>query len=540
VSLPGFTPFPAAYAARYREAGYWRGETLSDLLQRSAERYGDKTALVEAGRRLSYAELQARAESLAAGLHELGLRANDRVIVQLPNGIALFESLFALFRLGALPVMALPAHRRRELLSFCAQAEARALITADKVGGFDHRQLARELPVTHKIIVGDAEELVSLESLHRASRDFPARDPGDVALFQLSGGSTGTPKLIPRTHDDYLYSVRTGIEATALTADDVVLVVLPAVHNFPLSSPGVLGVLQVGGRVVLAATGSPDEVFPLIARERVTLSAMVPPLLLVWLEAMRNRQADLRSLRLLQVGGAKLADEVACRVGPVLGCSLQQVFGMAEGLVCYTRLDDPPELVLTTQGRPSSPADEVRVVDDDDQPLPDGVTGHLLTRGPYTVRGYYRAEEHNLRAFTSDGFYRTGDLVARLPSGHLIVEGRAKDQINRGGEKIAAQEVEAVLLTHPQVLDVALVAMPDAMLGERACAFVASRGEPPTARALSKFLRESGLAAFKVPDRYEFVERLPQTNVGKVDKKHLRQLLAGPARAQVRADGVRT
>jgi 2,3-dihydroxybenzoate-AMP ligase len=528
-----YAAFPAAFVERYREAGYWRGETLWDLLVTSAGAHGDKTALVEGARRLSYAGLRARADSLAAGLYRLGLRERDRVVIQLPNGIALFESLFALFRLGALPIMALPAHRRSELTSFCAQAEAVALITADRIGGFDHRVLARELPVA-RIIAGDAQELISLESLHEVPRDLPARDASEAALFQLSGGSTGTPKLIPRTHDDYLYSVRTGVHASALNADDVYLAVLPAVHNFPLSSPGVLGALQVGATVVLAASGTPDEAFPLIARERVTVSALVPPLLIVWLEAKRTRQVDLSSLRLLQVGGAKLAREVAQRVEPVLGCKLQQVFGMAEGLVCYTRLDDESELVLTTQGCPSSPADEVCIVDDEDRPVPDGVTGHLLTRGPYTVRGYYRAEEHNRRAFTADGFYRTGDLVARLPSGHLVVEGRAKDQINRGGEKIAAQEVEGLLLTHPQVLDVALVAMPDALLGERACAFVAPRGEPPTARALSTFLRECGLAHYKIPDRYELIERLPQTHVGKVDKKYLRQLLV---RVQQGAEG---
>lgn len=220
---------------------------------------------------------------------------------------------------------------------------------------------------------------------------------------------------------------------------------------------------------------------------------------------------------MLQVGGAKCSEEVARRVRPVLGATLQQVFGMAEGLVNYTRLDDPEEVVLTTQGRPISPGDEVLVVDDGDRPVAAGETGHLLTRGPYTIRGYYKADEHNAKAFTPDGFYRTGDVV---------VEGRAKDQINRGGEKVAAEEVENHLLAHPAVHDAAVVSMPDDYLGERTCAFVVPRGTPPKARELIRFVRERGLAGYKVPDRVEFLERFPRTGVGKVSKRDLREVIS--------------
>jgi 2,3-dihydroxybenzoate-AMP ligase len=529
--LPGCTPFPAALARHYRAAGYWRGETLWDLLVRGAGQHGERTALVSDGERTSYRALHERAESIAGGLLALGIAPGDRVVVQLPNCAALFETLFALFRIGALPVMALPAHRELEIVGFCRQAAAVAYVIADRHAGYDYRALARRVrarvgSLAHVLVAGEPEECTALSSLHGDASPCPLPRAHQVALFQLSGGSTGTPKLIPRTHDDYLYSVRVGAEVCRLDADSVYLVALPAVHNFPLSSPGALGTLLVGGTVVLARSPVPDEVFPLIARERVTLTALVPPLLLIWLEARAHRQADLSSLQVIQVGGAKLPAQLARRVRPTLGCQLQQVFGMAEGLVCYTRLDDPEELVLSTQGRPGSEADEVLVLDDDDRPVAAGATGHLLTRGPYTVRGYYAAEEHNRRAFTPDGFYRTGDLVSRLPSGHLVVEGREKDQINRGGEKIAAAEVESLLLTHPHVLDVALVAMPDAMLGERSCAFVAARGQRPSQAELNRLLRERGLAAFKIPDRYEFLERLPETSVGKVDKKHLRQLIA--------------
>src|SRR5690606_28708737 len=222
-----------------------------------------------------------------------------------------------------------------------------------------------------------------------------------------------------------------------------------------------------GGTVVLSPSPRPEDAFPLIAREGVTITAVVPPLVPIWLRAARDTAHDLSSLQVLQVGGAKLAPELARRVGPELGVTLQQVFGMAEGLVNYTRLDDPEDVIIHTQGRPISPDDEIRVVDDDGELLPDGSPGQLLTRGPYTIRGYHNDAEANARAFDEDGFYRTGDLVARSADGYLTVLGRATDQINRGGEKISPAEVEDHLLAHPAIEDAAVVGVADTFLGER-------------------------------------------------------------------------
>ncbi|MCY1023006.1 (2,3-dihydroxybenzoyl)adenylate synthase [Pyxidicoccus sp. MSG2] len=534
--LPGCPTWPEAFATRYREAGYWRGETFGQLLRERALRHGERTAVAAGDQRWTYRELDARVDRLAAGFLALGLQPRDRVVVQLPNIAAFFEVCFALFRIGALPVFALPAHRGAEIGYFCEHTEAVAYVIPDRHGGFDYRPLAAQVrekvpTLRHVIVAGEAGPFTALSSLPAAPVALPEPHAGDVAFFQLSGGSTGAPKLIPRTHDDYLYSVRASADICGLDASSVYLCALPASHNFPLSSPGVLGVLHAGGTVVMALHPSPDVAFPLIERERVTLTALVPPLAMIWMEAAKARRHDLSSLRVLQVGGARLSNEAAQRVRPTLGCTLQQVFGMAEGLVNYTRLDDAEELIVTTQGRPISPDDELRVVDEDDRDVAPGVLGQLLTRGPYTIRGYYKAEAHNARAFTSDGFYRTGDLVRLTPEGYLVVDGRVKDQINRGGEKVAAEEVENHLLAHPAVHDAAVVAIPDAFLGERTCAFVIPRGAPPAATVLTAFLRERGLAAFKIPDRVEFLEAFPQTGVGKVSKKSLREALTRSAAA---------
>ncbi|MBB5122444.1 enterobactin synthase subunit E [Streptomyces eurocidicus] len=534
--------YPAEYAERYRAAGYWRGETFGRMLRDRAAAHPDRIAIVDPGsapggadrRAWTYGELDARADRLAAGFLASGIAKGDRVVLQLPNIAEFFEVVFALFRIGALPVFALPAHRESEIRHFCAFTEAVAYVIPDVEAGFDHRELASKVragvgTLRHVFVVGDPGEHTALRDVARDPVEITdGPRPDDLAFLQLSGGSTGVPKLIPRTHDDYIYSLWGSNELCAVDEHSVYLCALPAAHNFPLSSPGTLGALYAGARVVLAPRPSPDVAFPLIEREGVTLTGLVPPLALVWTEAAAATPYDLSSLDVLLVGGAKFSEEAARRVTPALGCRLQQVFGMAEGLVNYTRLDDPYETVVTTQGRPISPDDEIRVVDDEDNDLPVGGTGHLLTRGPYTIRGYWRAPEHNATAFTADGFYRTGDIVRQTETGHLVVEGRAKDQINRGGEKVAAEEIENHILAHPAVHDVAVVSMPDDYLGERTCAYIVLRegAEPLKPLAVKKFVRERGLAAYKVPDRVEFVAEFPQTGIGKVSKKDLRAAIA--------------
>ncbi|EPY04409.1 2,3-dihydroxybenzoate-AMP ligase [Paenibacillus alvei TS-15] len=536
--LAGCPTWPEEFAARYRQEGCWQGETFGTMLRHRAAQYGDRIAIVSGDRRVSYAELDEQADRLAAGFYRLGIRVQDRVIVQLPNIPQFFEVIFALFRIGALPVFSLPVHRRNEIGYLCEFTQAAAYVIPDKDTGFDYRELAAQVKDTlpdssRVIVVGEPGEYTAMDDLYAEPSIGEIKGPssGDVAFLQLSGGTTGLPKLIPRTHDDYIYSLRMSAEVCALNEHSVYLAVLPIAHNYPLSSPGVLGTLYAGGRIVLARGASPDEAFPLIAEEGVTIAAVVPPLALIWLDAAESRRYDLTHLEVLQVGGAKFSAEAAKRVRTTIGCTLQQVYGMAEGLVNYTRFDDPEETIINTQGRPMSPYDEIRIVDDEDDEVAPGEVGHLLTRGPYTIRGYYQAEQHNARSFTTDGFYRTGDMARMTPAGYLVIEGRAKDQINRGGDKVAAEEIENHLLAHPGVHDAAVVSMPDEFLGERTCAFVIPYEVVLTGSELKAFLRDRGLALYKIPDRVEFVESFPQTGVGKVSKKMLRELIAAKQEA---------
>ncbi|SMO74081.1 (2,3-dihydroxybenzoyl)adenylate synthase [Paracoccus laeviglucosivorans] len=535
-----FTPWPQDQARRYREAGYWIDQPMTHLLDAQLAVQPDATAIVCADRRFSYADLDRLSRHLAARLAAQGLGHGDTALVQLPNVAEFFISFFALLRIGVAPVNALFSHRRLEMTSYAAQIAPKVVIASRAHELFADDAFADELRaggVRHVLLLGDDTPRTNLAHWLTHDADLPADagpTPADqVAFFQLSGGSTGTPKLIPRTHNDYDYSVRASAEISCCTPATRFLCALPAAHNFTLSSPGSLGVFHAGGTVVLAPSPEPLTCFDLIAREGVTMVPLVPPAVALWLRAVEeapSHRAKLDTLELMLVGGASFAEAVARRVPETLGCQLQQVFGMAEGLVNYTRLGDDPQIIFTTQGRPISPDDEIRVLDESGDPVADGTPGALATRGPYTFRGYYRSPEHNAKAFDADGFYHSGDVVVR-ENGYLRVVGRIKDQINRGGEKIAAEEIENLLVRHPDITHAALVAVEDANLGEKSCAFLVLRdgAEKLSPPALRRWLIAQGVAEYKLPDRFRIVPDLPLTAVGKIDKRRLRDSLAATA-----------
>ena len=521
-------PWPPNLVERYRDLGLWSGHTFDDVLRSRAQEPGSeqRLAVIDAERRLTYRELDDRVSRLAAGLMAAGIGPEDRVVVQIPNRVGYVEAVFALFRLGAIPVFTLPAHRESELVPIARAAGAVAIISPGADPATDFRALA-ETVMAQVDSVGVLIDADDLEAHFADPVEHRRSDPGELAFLQLSGGSTGIPKLIPRTHDDYLYSVRRSNELCGVTADTVYMATLPVAHNFPMSSPGILGALLAGGTIALAASPQPSIAWALIQDAGVTMTGLVPPLARLWTEvAERGTDFDLSSLQTIQVGGARCPDELARRIGPALGVTLQQVFGMAEGLVCYTRLDDPIDEVTTTKGRPMSDDDQLRLVDENGDPVTSG-PGFLETQGPYTIRSYW--QDASPSSFTPDGWYRTGDVVEFSDRGNLIVRGRGGDRINRGGEKVSAEQVEEQLLGHPDVRDAVVVGVSDAYLGERTCAYIipADPQVPPTLAGIRRHVRAAGLAEWKLPDVVKVIEAFPETGVGKVSRRRLRQLLAG-------------
>ena len=513
MNSPTFVPFPPERATAYRRAGHWTGRRLDSLLRDAAAAWPDRVAVVDSSGSHTYRELDELADRAAAGFRSMGIAPGQRVLLQLPNSYRFAVTFFALLRAGAIPVMCLPGHRLAELTHFAEVSHAVALVIADTAGGFDYRAMADELLRTHPMKV--ITELVT-ESADPPPVDVDTASP---ALLLVSGGTTGAPKLIPRTHDDYVYNVTASAELCGLTAEDVYLVALPAAHNFPLACPGLLGAMSAGATTVFTADPSPESAFAAIARHGVTVTALVPALAKLWAQACEWEPQRPTTLRLLQVGGAKLGADDARTVREALTPGLQQVFGMAEGLLNYTRLGDPPEIVDNTQGKPLSKLDELRIVDDAGDDVATGDEGELLVRGPYTLNGYFNAASANERSFTPDGFYRTGDRVRRFANGYLEVTGRVKDVIVRGGENVSALDLEEHLLTHPSIWAAAAVAVPDKYLGEKICAAVVFNGRPVTLAEIHSFLDERGVAGHARPDLLVPMPSLPTTAVGKVDKK---------------------
>lgn len=351
----GTVPWPEDLARAYTAAGWWHGQALGSEIAAAADARSTATALVDCATRISYASLAARADAVASRLTgELGLERGDRIVVQLPNCWQFVVLTLGCLRAGIVPVMALPAHRRHELAYLCEHSEARALAVPGVLRDFDHQDMAAQLragsaTLRHILVAGEDVRpghlaLTALctepgdPAADRARWDADSPDGRDVAVFLLSGGTTGLPKLIARTHNDYSYNARASAELCRLGQDTVYLGTLPASHNFPLACPGILGTLLSGGRVIMLSSAQPQAVFPAVEREGVTMAAVVPAIAQRWLAyAEEHGAAQLRTLRVLQVGGARLADELARRVRPVLGATLQQVFGMAEGLLNYTR-----------------------------------------------------------------------------------------------------------------------------------------------------------------------------------------------------------
>jgi 2,3-dihydroxybenzoate-AMP ligase len=352
----------------------------------------------------------------------------------------------------------------------------------------------------------------------------PAAD--EIALMLLSGGTTGLPKLIPRTHADYLCGSLHSARIAGFGTDTVFLAVLPMAHNYTLGAPGVVGTLACGGTLAIAPATAAESVIPLIAAERVTVVSAAVPLAAKWLASDLLDEADLSSLKIFMCGGAKLAPELRRRVEQKFRCRYQESYGTAEGLLNMTRLDDPDDVRMQSSGRPVSPADEIRIVDPEGREVPDGETGELQVRGPYTIRGYYRNPEINARAFTQDGFYRMGD-VARKVGDYLYLEGRIKDLINRGGEKISCEEIENHILAHPGVESVCVVAIPDPVFGEKACAVVILRPDRRLMlEELLEFLKARNIARFKMPERLEVVNEFPISPAGKILRRELQAALA--------------
>ncbi len=521
-----YIPFDENRIKQYQSLGYWTGKTHFDFLIQSCHKYANHIAIVDSNYTISYETLLNLSVNFGEYLKTIGIEKDDFVLLQAPNSADFVIALFGIFYTGAKPIFCMHMHNSYEIYHIAKLASAKGYV---RVSLPDENNTAEEiiknmpaalesLRVIKNFQLG---EIYTTLTNQNHTINPVSNNSTSIAFLQLSGGTTGIPKLIPRTHDEYLYSVRESAKIAGLDKSSVQLVAIPISHNFAMSSPGILGALYSGAKIVIARDGSPDTCFELIQQHHVTQVSLVPSLVTLWANSTKLKYYNLSSLRVIQVGGSKLSPTLAEKFTKNFpNMKLQQVYGMAEGLVNYTRLDDDTETITNTQGRPISPHDKIVIINENLQPQPKGDIGEIITKGPYTINGYYNAPEINKKSFTPDGFYRTGDLGFIDSKGNIVVTGRCKEIINRAGEKIIPSELETLLLKHIKIKDVSVVGIPDELLGERIHAnIILQQSEKSiTLQEVREFLSSQNIDVQKMPDSITIVDAFQYTLVGKIKK----------------------
>jgi non-ribosomal peptide synthetase component E (peptide arylation enzyme) len=539
--IDGVTYHTAGDTEAYRRSGSWIWSTLGDMLRDAASEQPDVTYIAGDDGSLTFSEVDTLSESLAASLIEIGLRPGDRAIFQVGSVKEIIVALFGCFKASVIPVCTLPQYREIEIGQLTELSGAKAyFVQGDFSSAFDLIAFARRMMKEHRslttliVVRGKAgadefglAELASRYERKDARAKTQAVDPlpGDVALFQLSGGSTGVPKIIPRMHAEYLGSSESWNVRHGLCRDDVSLWALPLIHNAGMLVM-VVPSLIARRKLVIQAKFELDAFLRAIEQHHVTYTGSIGPIAPRIVECPNIGAYDLSSVRLLFTISRGAA------VQQKTGIESHHIYGITEGMLMTTGPGDSDEARYGTLGWPTGIDDEACVLKiGSEQPVAPGEAGELCFRGAHTLRAYFNAPAITAESFTSNGFFRTGDLVRTVRIGdrdHYIFEGRMKDNINRGGEKFGAEEVESIVVRHPAVNDVRVVAMPDPFLGEKACAFIIPKpGESvPSVAALGEFLQQQGLAKFKLPERIEAVAEFPVTRVGKVDKQALRRMIS--------------
>ncbi len=504
----------------------WECCTYGDKLDQWAREYKDRVALTDENSSLTYSQMRDGINRVAAHFLEMEIKKDQKVLVQLYNSIEYIFAVMGLFKIGAIPVLMLPTQGYYELNGISETARPIAYIGPRRFMETDYKALAERLKEEHKFVkhliyIDQIREFACDDKADIEKYNFEKPNYKDVAMLLLSGGTTGIPKLIPRTHGDYIYNNKIMAERCKLCGETVFLAVLPAAHNFTWGNPGVLGTFAAGGKAVMCNCPMPMEILRLIEEEKVTFTSMVPALLEMCMDYRNiDKENDLSTLKFIIVGGAMLRQKTAEEADDVMECNLLQIYGTAEGLNCCYFPDDSREKRLSCQGIPISLYDQILIVDEQDRPCPDGRSGELITKGPYTITEYYVNIKANENCFTKDGYYRTGDKAMIMPDGGILIIGRCKEQINRAGEKIMPAEVEECICRHELVDGCAVVGIEDDLVGNKIAAFIKSQ-DVMTLTEIKDHLKNVGIAQYKMPDVIFNVDDFPYTAVKKIDKKAL-------------------
>ena len=539
MTLEGFIPYDSKAAERYEKKRWWLGITLGDMLDKAADLYPRKEALIGSGKRYTYSELRRQADTMACRLLQAGFEPGDRVLLQLPNWPEFVISYFALQKAGLIMVLLTVNHTAREISHLADLTRPSGWILPVSFRQTEFLPLTRQIqgknPALDKIVLAGPQKpngYLRLDDLIQPGLMDPdiqavledARPhPNDVCQILPSGGTTGLPKGAPRTHNDYLCNVEYKSRAWHINVGDTCLVATTVGHNLALLVC-ITGPLFHGATVVMLDSTYPRDFCQIVQDEKITCAGLVPTLISRIVNYENLTGYDLSSLRKIYVGAANSPPDLVQNVEEKIGARYINAFGMVEGPCAQTRPDDPIEIRSRSIGQPVCPYDEIITVDFQGNPTPPSQEGELIARGPGIFTGYFRNAQANENAFTSDGYFRTGDLAVIDKNGILRITGRVKDIIIRGGENIGAQEVEELISSHPSVEYVAVVAMPDPDLGEQICAYIkAVKGAGLAHENIIAHLEQIGASKKFFPARIEFVEEIPLTAAGKADKKILKK-----------------
>jgi 2,3-dihydroxybenzoate-AMP ligase/mycobactin salicyl-AMP ligase len=537
--LEGFKPYKRKDAEKYNKFRWWSGLTFGDILDRAADIHPEKEAFVDSKSRLTYGEAREKTNKLAIGLLDLGIQPLDRVLLQLPNWNEFVFAYFALQKIGAIPVLLIDRYRQFEINHLISLTGATSWIVASKYRKTDYvpiiNDILKERPgVKHVITVrgeGDHHPFSSLERLIEESgltEDNLSRlanrrpDPMQVAHMGPTGGTTGAPKIVPRTHNSLITGIEFCSKAWEQNCQDVNLIAGPVGHDLTFSK-GFIGSVITCGKIIFLDSTDDKDICEAIEKERITSIVWVPTLAQRLLQYEDLNKHDLSSLKKMHTAGGASHPDLVKDVTEKLKMKFYNGYGATEGMTTITRTTDDLETICTTVGRPTCPYDIYKVIDQEGNELPRNTQGELVLKGPSVFTGYYNNPEENKKVFTKDGFFRTGDVAKINEKGYITLTGRIKEMVNRGGESISATEIERLIIHHPNVVAVAVIAMPDPLMGERVCAYIQPKvGVQLSFEEIISFLKGQKASVLQFPERIEFIDAMPYTSAEKVDKKSLR------------------
>jgi non-ribosomal peptide synthetase component E (peptide arylation enzyme) len=537
--IEGFEPYRPEDAEKYSRLRWWQGITWGDLFDKATDLYPDKVGLVDDGARFTYRELRRMVDRLAVNLVNFGFREREFVLLQIPNWYEYVVSFYALEKIGAIPVLLIARHGPAEVSHICGITNPVAWFGPEHYKKTDYvplmkRQKEETGSLRHLVSVrgtGNSnftpfEDLMKGGPLTRAEADALAArrpDPMEVSMILLTGGTTGMPKAVPRTHNDYLSSAEYHSRAWEITSNDVLLTVAPVGHAQAMHNAVSSAFLNFAKYVITDSTDAKD-ICKVIEREKVTAFPTVPTLVQRMIDLDDFGDYDLGSLKKIYGGGAPSTPELVRSVYEKLGCKYVNAFGSSEGLGIMTRLDSDIETICTTVGRKDCPYAQYKIIDQYGAEVETGREGELAAKGPGIFTGYFKSHEDNVKTFTPDGFFKTGDLAKIDESGTITITGRIKETILRGGETISAVAIERLICTHASVAEAAVIGMPDRTFGERICAYVCLReGASLSFDELVAHLKSIGASVMQLPERLELIDAMPLTKIGKRDKMTLKE-----------------